>query len=245
MSNTSGQLKVAVAGFMQRDPSTFVRTVNAVTWDVLLQACNNARLYAERLIDFELAKVPIQIESVTLTTGGSLANAKLLGTSTAVGVKKLLDVFLATGDGGTYPIKLQTKAYWNKRMLRRIENLLPTDVANSLRVIETPLSLTQIGQTIAVAPPDASALPSASFTVYAEAVRWLSPYTSAGTETDFLLDYCFDWLQYRAIQELNFFVKEDERVQLSTSLVNDAWRAIVQWNGELVASTADDESSLD
>jgi hypothetical protein len=45
---------------------------------------------------------------------------------------------------------------------------------------------------------------------------------------------------YRTIQELNFFLKEDERVQLSTKMVQEAWDALVIWNNELQASSVDD-----
>jgi hypothetical protein len=61
-----------------------------------------------------------------------------------------------------------------------------------------------------------------------------------GTESDFLLVNCFDWLMYRCIYELNFFLKEDERVILSDKLMNEAWLALVEWNNQLIASAVDD-----
>ena len=67
---------------------------------------------------------------------------------------------------------------------------------------------------------------------------WLDDYVD-GSETDFLLDYSFDWLMYRTIFELNFYLKEDERVQLSTGLVKEAWDAMVIWNNELIAANVD------
>lgn len=246
MAKTSAQLKVAVAGFMQRDPSTFVRTVGSTTWDVLLQALNNSRLYAERLIDFELAKGAIQIDGVTATGGGLLTNAKLFGTNTAASVKKILTPFLPINSAAQqFPVDLATKRSWNDRVKRRFEGARPTDTSDFAEITDAPFQLVQQGNVIMVTPPDTTALPSVSFTVYADALLWLPDYTSAGTENDFLLDFCFDWLMYHSIQELNFFVKEDERVQLSSAMVKDAWNAIVKWNTELVYSTADDIGDLD
>jgi hypothetical protein len=59
-------------------------------------------------------------------------------------------------------------------------------------------------------------------------------------EEDFLLESCFDWLMYRAIWELNFYVKEDERVQLSQTLITDAWNAMRSWNENLISQSTDD-----
>jgi len=246
MAKTSGQLKIAVAGFMQRDPVTFVRTVSGTSWDVLLQAMNNARLYAERLIDFELSKKSIQITGVSLLNGGNLANATLLGTNTAVSVKKIITPFLPIqSDVQQFPVDLISKIGWNNRIKRRFEGARPTDTSDYAFITDAPFAVMQTGNTLAIVPPDSTAVPQATFTLYADAVCWLPDYTSAGTENDFLLDFAFDWLMYQSIQELNFFVKEDERVTLSAAMVNRAWNSVVQYNQELIASTVDDLINLD
>jgi len=59
-------------------------------------------------------------------------------------------------------------------------------------------------------------------------------------EEDYLLESAFDWLLYRAVWELNFFVKEDERVQLSQTLIADAWNALRAWNENLISQSTDD-----
>jgi len=90
MPASANDLVTAVASFMGRERSTFIRN----GFDVLLQACNNARLYAERQIDFELSRVSIAIPNVSLANGGSLDDAVLFSDlSTPVSVKKIKKMF--------------------------------------------------------------------------------------------------------------------------------------------------------
>lgn len=57
--------------------------------------------------------------------------------------------------------------------------------------------------------------------------------------TDFFLEECSDWLLYRVIQELNFFLKEDQRVALSAQIVRDAWNSMVAWNADHAGTETD------
>jgi hypothetical protein len=68
-------------------------------------------------------------------------------------------------------------------------------------------------------------------------------FINVPNENDFLLDNCFDWLMYRAIWELNFFLKEDERVNIDRDLINESWQAVQSWNENLI-NLATDNSDL-
>jgi len=56
---------------------------------------------------------------------------------------------------------------------------------------------------------------------------------------DFLLDYGQDFLVYRSIAELNYFLKEDERVVISAQIVQDSWDSLVKWNDDIIGNTAE------
>lgn len=56
-------------------------------------------------------------------------------------------------------------------------------------------------------------------------------------DTNFLLDYGFDYIMYRSIVELNFFIKEDERFQVNTSMVSDTWNSLLAWDASLISPT--------
>ena len=261
-----------MSGFLHRDPAVFVRTsVSGVTgyltdeqgnritdsdgnpivittptsepFDLLYNAINNARLYAERRIDFELSLQQCLVHGVTLSNGGQLTNAVLMSDNvTPVRIKKIRTPYLPLHDsteGKYFPVDLMSKKKWDDRVKARWEGAHPNDRADFAYISDCPYCLVQQGNTIFIAPPNARAFREGTLTIALDAITWLPDYVD-GTETDFILDNCFDWLMYRAIYELNFFLKEDDRVQISTSMMTDAWNAIVIWNNELQASSVDD-----
>lgn len=271
MGHTAAQLKSAIAGFMHRDPQVFIRPStagatgyltddqgnritdsdgNAIVltlpgheaFDLLLNAMNNARLYAERRVDFELAVEAVHIPNVTLASGGLITDAVLASDdTTAVSVKKIRTAYLPVNETEYFPVDLMSKKKWDDRQKARWEGQKPLDTAQYPYLSEAPFGLVQNGNQVFIAPPDNKVFASGSLTVAADVIAWLPDYAE-GTETDFLLDFCFDWLMYRSIFELNFFLKEDERVQLSTALIRDAWDSLVIWNNELQAANVDDVS---
>ncbi len=235
---TSAQLKNAIAGYMQRLPSVFVRGTVPDQIDLLLVAMNNARLYAERLIDFELSKSTVDFPETTLTEGTELENAVLHGTTTPAEVKKVTVPYLPLADGTYYPVDLWTKRTWSDRIKRRFESAKPTDSSDFAQITEVPFTVIQHGTTLFVVPADTTAVQS-PFTLSADCFLWLPDYVD-GTETDFLINHCFDWMMFYSVHQLNFYLKEDERVALAQSVLNDTWAAVVRWNDELHKANTDD-----
>src|SRR2546427_6356293 len=165
MSKTSGNLRSAVAGFLHRKPPDFI----VGSWDNLLQAVNNARLQTERLIDFELSRVSVDVPNVSLTDGGSLLNAVLHSDgTTAVSVKKIITPFLSfTKAGqGTFPVGLISRDRWLDRQRRRFENARPEDLVNGKIPTNTPFALHQQGNQIYVTPNDSSFFSVTPITVF-------------------------------------------------------------------------------
>lgn len=277
MAHTAGELRSVIAGFMHRDPAVFVRPAitgssgyltdengvrildadgNAIVMtlpgcgqiDLLYNAMNNARLYAERRVDFEYSRVDVKIPVSDPLVGGSLDNAVLRSDGvTAVAVKKIRTPFIVFADNQQYPIDLWSRKKWDDKTKRAFEsasanlvqNISPqSSTSQWWQVVSMNFApvLVQTGKVVYVAPQITQGV---SYDVCADVLQWLPDYVN-GTETDFLLDFSFDWLMYRSIYELNFFLKEDERVQLSMSFVKDAWDAMVMWNNELIAANVDD-----
>jgi hypothetical protein len=85
--------------------------------------------------------------------------------------------------------------------------------------------------------------------VICDTLHWLPPYADPPPlpqppsdwigRTDFFINYCTDWMLYRSIQELNLFLKEDQRQPISVRMVEDAWETVKTWNADL-ATTSDD-----
>lgn len=61
-----------------------------------------------------------------------------------------------------------------------------------------------------------------------------------GVSTDFLLDHGFDFLMFRSITELNFYLKDDQRVNISQAKLNEAWDSMLAWDSLMIPSTGDD-----
>jgi len=311
----------AVASFMGRDRSTFIRN----GFDVLLRACNNARLYAERFVDFELSRVSVEVPNVSIANGGSLDDAVLHSDhTTPVNVKKIKKSFVAfLGNVNTFPVSFYSRDKWLRRVQRNWERIRPVDPAIFLSVANKSVewwsqeyfgviqqfAVIQMGRQVYLVPADEKATGSDPFTLYFDVLQWLPDYgqepvigvassTTAGKlvntvgdfinqdvkigmavtntttgasatitaiesgttldlnanifsagqsysiltadEDDFLLESCFDWLMYRAIWELNFYLKEDERVQISSALIGDAWNALRSYNENLIMQATDD-----
>jgi hypothetical protein len=242
MPRTLLQLKQAVAGFCQRDIATFTRQDSG--YDVLLQACNNARLYAERNIDFEKSFEQAYVVISDLTAGVNLSTAVTYDTRnavtpTSVSIKKIVKPFIASTNGQLVPVTLWSKRKWNDRLERKLELIDDRTAVNLEEGTSMEILVVQQADKIFVYPASTTLFASGSATLALDVVKWLSEYTT-NTDTDFLMTYCFDWLMYRTIYELNFYLKEDERVQLSDKLIQDSWDAMIRWNNELIESATGD-----
>ena len=238
MATTSATLKATVCAFLNRKAAAFV----VDTVDLALQACNNARLYAERMIDFELSAVQATVAVTSPAVGGSLADAKLYGTSTAVSIKKVITAYVTLASDlsqSPVPIKLMSRKSWERRLGRDVERTIQLQDTSRIQVTSaSPLVVVQSGSMLYATPLDATTLGS-TYSIHFSGLKWLPAY-SAGTETDFLLDNCFDWMMYKCISELNFFLKEDERVSITEAVLEKHWNAVIKWNNELVAANVDD-----
>jgi hypothetical protein len=64
----------------------------------------------------------------------------------------------------------------------------------------------------------------------------------SGTQTNFLVENCFDFLMFRSIAELNFFLKEDDRVQISAAVLDSYWNNVKMWNATVVENATNSSS---
>ena len=64
--------------------------------------------------------------------------------------------------------------------------------------------------------------------------------TVPSSQTNFLLDYAFDYMLFHSISELNFFLKEDQRVKISDTKLQTVWNNVLNWNATIVANSVQD-----
>jgi hypothetical protein len=78
--------------------------------------------------------------------------------------------------------------------------------------------------------------PEGAHDLYFYAVKWM-PRLVKDDDTNFLLEYAFDFLMYRSILELNFFIKEEERFQVTQKMLDESWNSVIAWDSHLISPT--------
>jgi len=198
-----------VAGYMNRVATDFV--VNGV--DILADAINDARRAAQRDIDF----VACQCQGfMTIANGGtSLSTMKTTpGGATSIAVKKVKAVWTYANNGGVY---------------QRTGQLLP--VANHTELVTELVTMEGVGSAstkgyfyqqgetlfmVSQGPVD----------VLCDVVKWMPD--GSGTSEDFLLTDYKDYILLKTVEQLNFFVKEDQRVQISQGAMRDRLDSVLR-----------------
>lgn len=162
-----------------------------------------------------------------------------------VDVKRVLRGYLPfINNSGVAPIGIISKQEWASRRKRL------SDEFTSLRLNEAKAMLAATGFAIVldgtrffIDPQSPQVFGGqAVMNVYFDAIRWLEdfdPLKGCQEHLQFLLDYCFDILLYRSLAELNIFLKEDERVVITKTAWDEAWRNVVLWNATTEGNTVD------
>lgn len=57
------------------------------------------------------------------------------------------------------------------------------------------------------------------------------------SDTNFLLEHAWDYISLAALQRLNIFLKEDERLNVTASQLSILWQSVVNWDTSLEGST--------
>lgn len=234
---TLAQFRSCVAAYMQRSESTFVYDgVNLLT-----QAANMARQYVERTRNFEMCKTSAQITSVDITNGALLSSMVLRGTVTPVVAKSISAAFLGFSTStGEFPIEMMTREAHIARLSRQYDRMVTRNPQqNSPAEMMGFFSLVRHGDYIYIHPGDITALGSQTVTVYFDIVKWLPEYV-ADSDTDFLLTYGRDYMLFKTIQMLNFMIKEDQRVPVSTAMLQEAYNSIVSWDSTMITNSVND-----
>lgn len=233
---TLGTFKAMVAAFMQRDASVFF--VGGV--DLLTQAANMARRWAERQHNFELCKTTGAV-SIHYTNGALRSAIHVVGSETLLPVKAIQKAYLPYDDGsGYFPIEILTRDAHISAVSRHYEMAMSTDPnATEPPASRSFFSLVQHGETLYVVPADSDALGGDTIEVRLDVVKWLTEY-SADSDSDFFLNYCADWLLLKVVYILNFFLKEDMRVAISDKAMEKAWAAVLAWDSNQVLNAAED-----
>lgn len=226
-----GEMRDIVLAHVTRSADSLqVKNVNLVT-----VAINNALLFAERKLDLEWSKCEVSVEC---NPKGNILTGALDSNGSLVKVKKILQVLTA-------PESLLTLPYVSKDWLIRNhsgarDNLTPPAFQTKHTEGSSALCTAVVheGPEISLYPQP-STLP---YTIPLRVVKYLSPLVNPD-DTNYLLEYGYDYITYKSVKNLNFFLKEDQRFAISDSMLNESFQSLDQWNAELV-SPSEEETDL-
>lgn len=239
--------------------------------DVLLNALNHAKLFAQRGQDFERNRVTCSVSmfppspdgskpwagSGLLYGGADLRNAINIDTAQAVNVNKINAAYWKIGvTGEPFCIDAQSaqnvdfNCAFEQRPLTLISGKALSD--RKRKMLDLGVRCLQNGrlwapwgfnrwdpflyrenQTLYLCPVFPQPVE-----ITLDVIQWMTPYGYEDTDStvtcDWLLEFGSDFLLYRAISELNVFLKEDDRLNISQSKMTEAWINLTAWDSTMI-----------
>jgi hypothetical protein len=206
-----GQIKTAASNYLARNSDSFTLD-DQVVLDLLTTSVNLAQVYAQRQVDFFLAA---ELGMITLdtSTGVAISNATLDDGVTALSVKRFLQFY--SDEDRTIEIPFLTA----KDKYR--DTALPS------------IYIYQFGNKLyLVTGGENTGTQDIYFTCYK-----LLDDLDANSDSNFLTDYCADWLVMQTVIELQNFIREDDRIAISAGLIRNKWDTVLVWNSSFERET--------
>lgn len=226
---TPADVETIMAVYLGRDIVTDL-VLNGV--DTGLWALNAARRIAERARDLAYSET---------TTTLSVATAGTLITTAGTPIKRIKSVLLPVASSGLQPIEFLTYEQYIARVRLQLGRLAfdPTKTLAQLGVGFENAFAYQVGQTLYVY--GATSYP---ITATLDIVQWLPDYVT-GAETDFILTYGKEFLQWQGILECNKFWRrfipqqegniDEKEVQ---GMADTALQAFLAWDSYIAGGTS-------
>jgi hypothetical protein len=212
---------------------------------MLLVAVNNAMTFTQRELDLERAFEQVMVTVPDMRNGGRLSDAKVYPDGqVACEVKTVRKAFLQlSGSEFQVPIPLVSRQSYVDTLERRVTGGVYSLTQRETGIIPTvdqsslPIQVVLSGHDrFFVSPASESVLGTLQgLVVYFDAILMLPDFVT-DNDSNFLLTYCFDFMMFRSIYELNFLLKEDQRFEISMSILASVWESVKDWNSKSVGN---------
>ena len=186
--------------------------------DMVATAINSALTHIQRKRDFEWNKDTIQVHCNP--TGNIMTQAVSTTTNKPVVIKRI-NIAYGNNDPG---LTGGAKVDYLSRTSQSSVATYGSGCCTSTKVIHA-------GCNVHMVPP-----PADNYKLYFEAVLWL-PKLEHDSDTNFILLYGYDYMLYRSLQELNFYIKEDQRFEINMVLLREAANSLMAWDMSLISPT--------
>lgn len=236
---TLGTFRSMLAGYVGRDTGSFI--TNGV--NLLDRATNQARKWAERQHRFECARESVIVADVSLTDGGLLSSAVMVRErGKRVSVRTIERAYLPFSDqSGQFMIEVVSRDSDMRETGRHFRNVQTTDPREIKPGTNNgTFRLVRANDRIYLSPFDTTTSATRR-DVYMDVVAWLPEYVQEN-DSDFFLEHCEDFMVLRAVYQLNFFLKEDQRVAISEKAMASLWETVLKVDNDAVSGSSDDVS---
>jgi hypothetical protein len=213
-------LKKRIVGYAGR--SLTALTSDGV--DNVLAAVNDARRQAQRSYNFHLLRGKAFIK--TSAAGASLLTCKATPADAGAALPmKLVDrCYNYAVDGGVYKPTSRISFDYDGEFARSVT--LAMSGSSSQEAPKNTFAYVQ--------GDDLFVYPNTTESWYmVHGIKWVGDLTDGALETsDIFLYYFSDWLLLAAIQQLNFSIKEDQRVAISDAALRRLWDTVTFMDGQ-------------
>jgi hypothetical protein len=194
---------------------------------MILIAANNAMRSGQKRHDFNFLAGSVQV-AVDPDTGADWTSL----TPDGAHLRRIEGAFLVQ-TAGMAPIRWTTRQNLANEVIRSNDRSVsrewyPTDATEY--VTET-IALVE-GNKVYLHPK-----PDAATTVELTGYKWLADLAAVGN-TNFMLEYGFDWVMWQTLVELNYYTKQfvarqEGNLPPPTQMAERAWLDLVQWDDTL------------
>ena len=231
---TYANFKTTVLSYVNRSSAVFT----AGTLDYVLTAMNDARRDAQRRYTFNLLRTQA-FGQLSLAPCNLLTDFDTTPVSGTLIVVKQIDgvyTYDSATVGATLRYYRQNKVPFHRQSQFDMElDVDPTAFGGSQNVITGQLSTArqfvyQQGNNLFH-----STLSTPAWYL-CDVVQWL-PDHDGGAGEDVFLTYCSDWLKWATLVNMNVYLKDDQQVSISASLLERSWNSVMQFDSQQGAST--------
>lgn len=231
---TYANFKDSVVSYMNR---TAAAVVTAGSIDLVLQAMNDARRWAQREYNFE-GNATQAFVSLSMVPKSMLTDFKTTPALNTTVVAKRVD---ALYEYGATTVGATTVYYPTRRIeLRRRSAIVPFVPADPQATALTSPAQSSFAYVHGVNIAHTNL--TTATTVMADIIEFMGDHAGGAVEDIFLIYYT-DWLKWATLANLNVWLKDSERTVIDQNLVSTTWASVKRHDAQQSYST--DDLSLD
>lgn len=221
---TIANFKARVAAYMNRDATVF--TSGGV--DNILEAMNDCRRFAQQSYRFSTLGTQAFIQTSAAGATWTTCKATPSAGGTDVPMRTIDRGWMYDVSGSIYSRTVPISFDLDQRFDRLLANNV--DILNAAASIGTPRPSVQQFLYIEGTTLYYNGVSTPTW-IMVTGTKMLADLTSSDT-TDFFTDHASNWLLLAVCQNLNGFLKDDQRVAISDAAVQRHWNALTEWDAQ-------------